>query len=453
LPSFDNQHPDYRDRIDEWRIMRDTSRGAKAVKKRQGDYLPKPSGFNAQPDGGTAAYSAYLLRAQFPGIVRPTIRGMVGVIHRMEAQIELPTALEPLRQKATKQGLSLEGLHRYITTELLTMGRFGLLADAEPQGSELPFLAGYWAEAIINWDEDSNDFFVLDESGLVRNGYEWVETPKFRALEFKGGRYQVTVEESGKTDQIFHPTARGGRALEEVPFTIIGATDVVNEPDDPPLIGVANAALAAYRLDADYRHQMYMSGQDTLFISGIDKTELPPYVGAGVVIALPENARAEYVGPNGTGIDAHEKAIDKELDRAASEGARMFDSISKNAESGEALRLRYGAQTATLTSVAKAGAAGLQKALRHVAMFMGADPEQVLVKPNLKFVDTTLTPADAVSLVSLWQQRGISRTTMFENLQRGEIISSERTQEEEFAEIEADTSLDDPEFEEEVIEQ
>jgi hypothetical protein len=131
----------------------------------------------------------------------------------------------------------------------------------------------------------------------------------------------------------------------------------------------------------------------------------------------------------------------------------MFDSISKNAESGEALRLRYGAQTATLTSVAKAGAAGLQKALRHVAMFMGADPEQVLVKPNLKFVDTTLTPADAVSLVSLWQQRGISRTTMFENLQRGEIISSERTQEEEFAEIEADTSLDDPEFEEEVIEQ
>lgn len=81
--------------------------------------------------------------------------------------------------------------------------------------------------------------------------------------------------------------------------------------------------------------------------------------------------------------------------------------------------------------MALASAAGLEKALRYAAIMMGADPLEVEVKPNLKFVETAMTPADAQALVGVWQSGGISYRTLYENLQRGEIASAERSVEDE----------------------
>ena len=116
-----------------------------------------------------------------------------------------------------------------------------------------------------------------------------------------------------------------------------------------------------------------------------------------------------------------------ERQNAAQAGARLFNSSeSKTAESGDALRIRFAAETATLTSIAQSSAQGLEKALRHIAVMIGQDPAKVVVKPNLSFVDSTLTAAEAEGLVRVWQSGAISYETLYERLQRGEIASSER---------------------------
>src|SRR5690554_4581750 len=188
--AVDTKHPLWLAMADKWELMRDTTAGETSVKAASTTYLPQPSGFSAQKDGGRALYEAYQMRAQLPEIVEPTIRGMVGVIHRTEAQIEMPKAMEPLWERATKDGLPLEALHRRITHELLTQGRYGLLADAATEGSDLPWLAGYSAEALINWSDDRS-MFVLDESGLKRDGFRWEQQQRFRVLELVEGRYAV----------------------------------------------------------------------------------------------------------------------------------------------------------------------------------------------------------------------------------------------------------------------
>ncbi|MQX25027.1 DUF4055 domain-containing protein [Sinorhizobium meliloti] len=428
--AVDTKHPLWTARAPEWTLMRDTAGGENEVKAAGITYLPQPSGFKAQADGGRALYDAYQTRAQFPEIVLPTIHGMVGVIHRTEAQIEMPEAMKPLWEKATKDGLPLEALHRRITAELLTTGRYALLADAATEGSDLPWLAGYSAESLINWSDDRT-MFVLDESGLRRDGFRWEQQQRFRVLEMKEGSYTVqtyTGTERTPGDEVI-PAGRGNTKLTEIPFVVIGARDLSLAPELPPLLGVARSAIALYQLSADYRWQLFMTGQETLVVINGDP---PSAVGAGAVIAIKQGDNAgtpdvKYVGPAGTGIDAHRIAILDERQNAAQSGARLFNSAeTKTAESGDALRIRFAAETATLTSIALASAQGLEKALRHIAVMIGQSPDAVTVKPNLSFIDSTLTPEQAASLVSLWQNGAIAYETLYENLQRGEIASAER---------------------------
>ena len=48
-------------------------------------------------------------------------------------------------------------------------------------------------------------------------------------------------------------------------------------------------------------------------------------------------------------------------------------------------------------------------------------------KPNLSSVDAGMTPEQAEALVRVWQAGAISYQTLYENLQRGELASVERT--------------------------
>jgi hypothetical protein len=62
----------------------------------------------------------------------------------------------------------------------------------------------------------------------------------------------------------------------------------------------------------------------------------------------------------------------------------------------------------------------------------------VVVKPNLSFVDSTLSADEALKLVQVWQNGAISYETLYQNLQRGEIASAERDYEDELKLITAE---------------
>jgi hypothetical protein len=431
----DTKHPDYEAMELEWQRMRATHAGTDAVKALGAALLPVPEGFKLKdkPQAVSEMYADYVMRARFPEVVAPTVMGMVGVIHRMEAKIEMPEAMNPLWENSDGNGLPLEAFHRQITFELLQTGRYGIIVDADLEGSDIPFMRGYIAESLINWD---TNFFVLDESGITRNGFKWTQSKKWRVLSLNGGQYEQQVYEGERKTPglVVLPTTRGNKALTEVPFVVIGTRHLTNDVDKPPLVGVANAAIAAYQLSADYRYQLYHSGQETLFCFNMDP---PEAIGAGAIVTASASSKdsaapdAKYVGPECTGIDAHKVAIADELDNAARAGARLFDQQEANDESGEAKRIRYAAETATLTSIAQTSAQGLERALRFVAKMMGLDPEQVIVTPDLSFVNTNLTPQQIDSLIKAWQAGAISYETLFENLQSGEVINAEKSAEDE----------------------
>lgn len=436
------KHPDYTDlRSREWELMRHVWDGESRIKAHAETYLPKPSGWLSHADGGRCAYDQYQKRARFPEFTAQAIRSMVGVLHGQEWLVQLPPALEYLRERATLDGLTLNVFSRRITTELLITGRYCVVTDAPPAGGD-PYLAGYGAEALINWDV-LGDFYVLSECVKERNGFEWTDVERTRVLHLDGGAYVQDLYLDGEFAGRAEPTARGGQRLDFVPISVGGAMDMDLCPDAPPLIGVARAAVSHYQLNADYRMALYMAYQDTLVV--YNAAAPVTAVGAGVVVSLTsaengKEAKAEYIAPSGQSIEAHERAMDREYASAARSGAQLFNSTSNAQESGDARRLRFSAETASLATIAGSSAAILERALRHAAIMAGADPMAVIVTPPKNLLDGNLEPAQLQALVAAWTAGAISQETLYENLQRGRIASMDRSAGDEQALIDAEAA-------------
>lgn len=450
------RHPSYLEFAESWRLMRDACAGEDDVKAAGVRYLPMKSGQVAidDPARQKQAYEAYKLRAEFPEITAPTIRGAVGVMLVKPATIELPPSMEGLRERATRDGLPLDGLHRRIATEVMTTGRYGLLAGIGKGG--IPHLSGYVAESIVNWDETSGevDYVVLNESGQVRDRTtgQWSNVDRYRECMMLDGGYAARVW--SKTGQGFEPgpdeaavTPRRN-VLDRVPFVFIGANDLTPNPDDVPLYGLAKLAMRVYRLDADFTFALHMTSEPTPVAIGFDDARqakedgsAPRTLGSSILWLLPKGGDAKYLEFSGPGLEKQAVAIKDALDRGAAFGAQLIDGGASD-QSGEALKLRAASQTATLTTIAQTTAAGLERALRHVAVWMGENPDAVTVTPNLEFFARDLTAQEITALVAGWQSGAYSWATLFEKLRKGRVIDADRKPEDEEADIAKDRASD-----------
>ena len=225
----------------------------------------------------------------------------------------------------------------------------------------------------------------------------------------------------------------------------INACDIATTPDKAPTEAVSNLDLTIYRGEADRRQALFMQGQDTLVISGSTaETEegTPVAVGSGEVIELPITGKAEFIGPSSNGLPEMRQALEGDRDRAEMLTDALGNAQDASRASGEALSIRVSARTATLTQVAKTGAFGLQTSLRILAEWLGANPDQVIVEPNLDFAAKAV---EGRQLVDFMTARAMGMPLSLEQLHRwsAERGVTELTFEEELEQIAAEAEAAD----------
>lgn len=440
--SLSEKHPDYSEFSPDWTLMRDAYRGERQVKGKGVTYLPMTSGHIA--DGiatdkspGMVAYKAYRMRARFPGYTREAVQIALGMLHTQDAEIELPTEMENIR---SSRGETMQQLLMRINKEQLLTGRVGLMADLPIKariGEDLPYLALYNAERIINWDNgkveenvpQSLNMVVLDETEQMRvNTFSWETDEKYRVLVIGAaqdnegfGVYRFGVfKPQGFDESKLMVASYRGNTLDYIPFWFINATDHVVEPEDPPLLDLANLCMTIYRGEADYRQNLFMQGQDTFVTIGanIDDTDAVR-TGAGARLDLPQTGDAKYVGVTSDGLQEQRNSLENDRALAGTMGAQSLDSTSRERESGKSLNIRLAARTADLNQIAIAGAAGLENALKGIATWIGADPEKVSIAPNMEFGDAPLTGQLMVDIAAAKNQGWpISEKTMHDMSRR-----------------------------------
>lgn len=443
--TLSSTHPLYDCRLEQWQRCRDCWAGQDAVKARDGGrrYLPPTEGmvhdgvYDADPKSlGKLNYNAYLTRALFHSFYADAVGMILGLLGLKPPVFEgLTGPLEYISKRATIEGESIDQLLNRIYENQIAMGRLGLLVDLPQsvQGIPQPYIALYNCEDITNWDagyrgeiNETLNLVVLNESGVKRDGlFSWEDHTQYRVLLLGPGetneaagvyRLGVFAEEGRGGDPLFDESFMfspeiQGRTLNQIPFTFINATSTTSKPCDPPLLGVADHSLAMYRLEADYRAELHASTQATLVTKGMPQTKghenKPLRVGAGAHIDLGDQqwAEAKYLEVSGRGLPELRVALENDRKLIQSRAGEIVDTSSRSRESGDAMEMRIGARTASLTTIATHGAVGLERMLKITGRWLGmsdADVEKIKVWPNLKFQ----TPSfDSLQLKALVESR------------------------------------------------
>jgi hypothetical protein len=427
--AVESKHPDYDLHQQDWEACRDVYHGQSAVRRRDKGqrYLPPTRGqlIDWDENGGIGrkTYEAYRDRALLGGFFSDAVDAFVGMLTHRPTVFELGVLEQYFGddKPATSCGETLKQLHRRMLAESLVAGRHLVMGDlpAEESTTPAPYLELYKAEQIINWDDGAwqlqrrvLNLVVLDESGNVKQAdLSWKWEQRYRVMQLgslagnePSGAYHAAVVQPGELNPAAFtaPTIRR-TPLDQIPAVFIGTKGTTVEVDDPPLIALARRVLALYRMDADWRQQLHIQGQDTLFTKCVDDVTA---VGAGAHIKTDNpKADAKFIGVNSAGLSEVREAVQKEETLCAKKAGEMLADNSKQRESGDALAERAGRKGASLMDIAQTCAAGLQQMLRIMAKWLGATPAQIdaiKVIPNDKFGTPMFVTEDMKKLVEAY---------------------------------------------------
>lgn len=434
--SIESTHYLYTQRKDQWTRCRDAYDGTDAIKDRGSMYLPKLGGQTKEE------YEAYLARAMWYGATGRTVDGLTGAVTRKDPKLEFPDAIVPQLDDVTLTGTPFQVFVKELLSELLKVGRGGVLVDMgrDPDAdiaAARPYWVSYTAEQIINWRTETR--FGKQQLVLVVlcEEYEVVDPQdpytveckkRYRELALVDNRYVVRVHtptvvegQTAYTMEEVTPVVRG-EALTEIPFCFFGVSGLNVVPEKPPILDLVDVNLSHYRSSADLEHGRHFTALPTPWIAGFPETTQVKIGSTVAWVSSDPNAKAGMLEFTGQGLGGLEKALESKERMMAVLGARMLEEQRTGVETFEATALRTSGERSVLQSTAAVVSLGMTKILQWHAFWSGVkETTDINVELNQDFISTPLTGSDLTELVKAWQAGAISYETLYWNLQRGEV--------------------------------
>jgi hypothetical protein len=450
----DSQHKDYAELSAKWSRCRHAIAGQDEIHEHGEKYLPKLKDQTAED------YKAYKLRASFFNATGRTVDGLVGMVFRKAPVIVQPDALAAITADIDMAGTTLSGLAEKIVREVVGVGRIGVLVEyprvaeqpvtlAQASAQNLrPYASVYKAESIINWRSARVNNVMQLVLVVLREEYE--ESGDGFTADCKPQLRVLMLEQFGYQQQLYRKNARGewapegapiiplmnGNPLPFIPFFAFGPNSNDLCEQDPPLLDLVDLNLAHYRVTADYEHGCHFTGLPMLFIAGVSLKENEKVSVGSQVALVTDNPQADgkFIEFTGQGMDALEKNLQRKENQMAAIGARMLAPEKAGVEAYDTLAMRHSGETSVLASIANMVSQQLTRIMAFIAEWEGIGGE-TSIKLNTDYMPQGMTAQELAELVKAHQAGAISFATLFDNLQRGEIIRAEKTAEQEKEEI------------------
>lgn len=334
-----------------------------------------------------------------------------------------------------------------MVREVAAMGRFGILLDFPADGATantVPHISTFRAENI----EDFDTGFVRGRKVLTRvhlaSDEDWEGADVTYELILEAGVYQfrrfVRDQHKNRVDVgENHIPLVNGQPLDFIPFVMVSHEGLRPEDVTPPFLSLCKVAISHFKNSADREHAIFLTASPTPWVAGsLTADKVPTQIGAGAVWVLPEGAEVGMLEFQGSGVAAMKEIMEEKSETMISLGARMLSStVNRNETLGTATQ-RTRSELALLHGVVVSVEAGLNRLLRLAAEWVGDDPDEATVTLSRDFIESSMEPKMIEQQMKLYLSGIISRATLHENLQKGEIVRADRSWEDEKDMIEED---------------
>lgn len=230
-----------------------------------------------------------------------------------------------------------------------------------------------------------------------------------------------------------------GRALDFIPFVMVSHEGLRPEHVTPPFLSLCQVALSHFKNSCDREHAIYLTASPTPWVAGsISADKVPTQIGAGAIWTLPEGTEVGMLEFQGAGVAAQKELMGEKIDTMATLGARMLSVTMNRNETIDTATQRTRSELALLHGVVVSVETALNRLLRLAAEWVGDNPDEAAVTLSRDFIESSMEPKMIEQQTKLYLSGIISRATLHENLQKGEIVRADRSWEDEKDMIEED---------------
>lgn len=451
MASIEAVHEQYEDAQKGWQMVKDCVAGARRVKERGIEYLPKLK------DQTDSEYEKYKKRGIFFNATATANNAQSGLLTRKQPEMETELSDETIAD-IDLQGNSLTTYLSQTAQTVTSTGRGATIVDWSEEENR-PYFSFYVEEDILDWHTTRmNGANILDylkvrqrSDEMADDGFSTTTSDQIRIFRLNSDGLVVEKYERQSGDEsstlILTETIepkRKGQRLNFIPVAFHNVDDTKPDVGEIPLEDIASINISHYNTSVDLEHARHIAALPTPWATGIS-SNAEFRLGSEVAwVAEDTNAKFGFLEFTGAGLSELTKALEEKEKQMAALGARLLFAESRDAEAFETVQLRASADTANLTRMASAMSVSISNALqiaRWWEISSTAEKPSDLAEKNFlvlsnDFISAAMPAERLTALVSALQMNAISYETFFYNLQKGEMYQEGRTLEEEVAGVE-----------------
>ena len=436
-------HQEVKDQLVRWEKMYDCFQDEYWIKSKSSLYLSIPSGISSKaPNTQTGLYDAYKKRSIYYRYLSSDINKMKSMLTKKKVEFELPKKMLSLIEDAGQDGESLNTIVDTLFQNQLLYSRYGLLVDIPEKAKGMdviPHLVEYGHNTIVNWVTDTVNgkeipvVIILDQSydeitaGLQRKLVENYRILALANYDTNPIYYSYETDSTGVNafelnqdipEDAYIPNIRE-KTLPYIPFQICNALSLAFETEIPILIEIADMALALYQGEADYRQSLFMQGQATPYVAGASSDLDKIAFGATALIKFTDtDAHGGFIEVEGKGLAGMKAGLDGLHAQEDKLGVSLIEAGAN--QSGEALGVRLGVQTASLVGVSNINKQCLKNVLKIIADWMDENEEEIGLTYTTDFMNSQKSIDELIKLADLTKENKYALEDFYNYLKRND---------------------------------
>jgi len=295
-----------------------------------------------------------------------------------------------------------------------------------------PVISQFIYHEDIEVDNPDNEFDTLiQDTYTVLDLVEVKDKKVYRIRVFKAEKDGIMTLLSSNT-----PTMNS-KTFDYIPMEIHGTASNNYTIQKSPLQDLSDMNISVMQRVVDQVYMLHWTALPTPYVTGVSSgDDVPTTIGPSQAWHIPMvESKVGMLEFSGNSARAHQDFIDNLKDIMASTGAQILKKEGVSRETATSVLVRTAAQTSIISALVKNVSDQIERTFAIYLEWEGASTDDYSYTLNDDFIKVDMEPNAQIALVKSWLDGAISHKSLFLKMKEGELITPNKTFEEEMKDI------------------